>query len=154
MPTGVPKKPNPRNSASSSINLRLHGNPNPSTAIRSTPARAKRDKLFSRFLEEFYTASPHKLKALVQRCHDHATKGHARFAELIIDRLEGPVKHEVEHSGVIGHVVTEAERERALRLVDELKAMDEKTIEVKALPEGTSGDESEGTTPRSDSANE
>ncbi len=74
-------------------------------------------------------------------CIEYAEAGHARFAELILDRLEGPVKHEP--SPVTNNFIfSEADRQRAESIVDDILAMDARTITIPQLPEAVHDSES------------
>lgn len=129
-------------------NLRLHGNPNwpgrggnPDGKGNSKLARDGR-KLFSEVLRQIYSGKggPKKLKKLAMVCIEYAEAGHARFAELILDRLEGPVKHEPA-SVTNNFIFSEADRQRAESIVDDILAMDARTITLPQLPEEINGTE-------------
>jgi hypothetical protein len=155
MPTGKNTftAKSPQSKANSVNNLR-NGNPNWTPGRPGNPdnknnssAASKRRKLFTEFLNEFYHANPAQMKKLVLKCHKYAMDGHARFAELIIDRLEGPVKHDLAGQGTTFNFnfVSDVDRQRALESVDRIKAM---TITVPALPEPVQEKTEDG--PRSD----
>ena len=120
--------------------LRLHGNPNwPGRGgnPKGPPkGLVERKKLFSEVLREIYTGKggPKRLKKLAEVCIRYAEKGHARFAELILDRLEGPVKHEPSTVNNL-NIFSEADRQRAISVVDDILAMDRKTITLPQLQE-------------------
>ena len=129
--------------------LRLHGNPNwPGRGgnPKGPPkGLVERKKLFSEVLREIYTGKggPKRLKKLAEVCIRYAEKGHARFAELILDRLEGPVKHEPSTVNNL-NIFSEADRQRAISVVDDILAMDRKTITLPQLPqENINGNASE-----------
>jgi hypothetical protein len=130
--------------------LRLHGNPNwPGRGGNPkgyTKDMRKNAKLFSEVLREIYTGKGgrKKLKKLAAVCIEYAEAGHARFAELILDRLEGPVKHEPA-SVTNNFIFSEADRQRAISVVDDILAMDKKTITLPQLPEEIHGHTSDGT---------
>lgn len=99
-------------------------------------AALDRRKLFSEVLRQIYTEKlgPKRLKKLAMVCIKYAEAGHARFAELILDRLEGPVKHEPA-SVTNNFIFSEADRQRAESIVDDILAMDARTITLPQLPE-------------------
>jgi hypothetical protein len=118
--------------------LRLHGNPNWVKGVGGNPDKKglgkeahKRRKLFSEFLHEYLEANPAKLRKLVSKAVGYALDGHARFLELILDRTEGPVKHDVPGIGTTFNFnFSEAERTRALESVENIKRM---TIQLPPL---------------------
>jgi hypothetical protein len=129
------------------INQLRNGNPNwkagKSGNPKGAPTKAINDrkKLFSEVLREIYTGKggPKRLKKLAIVCIEYAEAGHARFAELILDRLEGPVKHE---PSVVNNlnIFSEADRQRAISVVDDILAMDAKTIVLPQLSQENSHD--------------
>jgi len=142
MPTGkntfTAKSPQAK---ANSVNALRSGNPNWTPGRPGNPdnknvssAASKRRKLFTEFLNEFYHANPAQMKKLVLKCHKYAMDGHARFAELIIDRLEGPVKHDLAGAGTTFNFnfLSDVDRQRALESVDRIKAM---TITLPTLPQ-------------------
>ncbi len=106
----------------------------------SSKGMIERKKLFSEVLHDIYAGKGgrKKLKKLAQVCIEYAEAGHARFAELILDRLEGPVKHEPA-SVTNNFIFSEADRQRAESIVDDILAMDARTITLPQLPEETNG---------------
>jgi hypothetical protein len=111
--------------------LRLHGNPNWVKGVGGNPDKkgvgkeaVKRRKLFSEFLHDYLEANPAKLRKLVSKAVGYALDGHARFLELILDRTEGPVKHDIPGIGTTFNFnFSDAERARALESVENIKRM-------------------------------
>lgn len=130
----------PENKAKLTNGLR-NGNPNwpgrGGNPDRKNTGRAalERKKLFSDFLHEFYTANPERLKKLVKKADEYAMKGHARFLELIIDRLEGPVKISEAPTTFNFNFLSDGDRQRAIDSVRRIAGMDAKTITLPQLPE-------------------
>lgn len=93
------------------------GNPNAAVLIA-------RKKLFTDYLNEFYAADPRKLQALIARAHMYAMQGHARFLELILDRLEGPVRRDAPSGGNHLHLhLSDSEKSEARESILRIASM-------------------------------
>lgn len=140
--------------------LRRNGNPNwypgmPSATPRGNPdlnESKKRRKIASDWLISFYNAHPARLKRLLMRLVEEAEKGkNIRYAEIVINLLEGPAKEQGTGDTYNFNFLSDAERLKAQDSVKRIKAM-KRAITV--LPEATSGTEPERCdedSPRSDS---
>ena len=128
--------------------LRLNGNPNwpgrggGGEKFKPTREGLRKRKIFSEWLTDFYSANPKRLKKVMEQAILRAERGESRFLELIVQLVEGPIKQEVDHTHA-HFVVSEAERERALHAVEEIKQlMEPKPIEV--IPDGNTSEDPAG----------
>src|ERR1700689_376748 len=79
-------------------------------------------KLITDALRGIYE-DPKQLEKFVLAAHRRAIKGHAKFWELIADRLEGKVLQQVELTGNIVHEITEVEKSMAQGSISKIKAL-------------------------------
>ena len=118
------------------VNALVYPGPGNHRGTGVTREALSKSRLASEWLREFYRANPKRLKKLMMSAIAHAEAGHARFAEIILDRLEGPVKREDAPGDTYNfNFISDAERERAKGIVDDILAMDAKTITLPELPE-------------------
>lgn len=92
-------------------------------------------KIFSSYLVEFFESHPAKRKKLLMKAIEYAEKGNARFLELIITLVEGPIKDKEPSGNTYNfNFMSEGDRERALSSVDRIKRMAQS---IPVLPEET-----------------
>jgi hypothetical protein len=90
----------------------------------------RRHKLVKEAINLFYANNPRQLELLILKAHRHALQGNARYWEMIVDRIDGPIKHQIEHIGEITHIVSDADRSRAQEAVERIRALQDEVIDV------------------------
>lgn len=94
----------------------------------SPPSRpAKRVK---EAINAFYEANPRQLDLLIIKAHRHALQGDAKFWEMLVDRIDGPLRQQIEHIGEITHIVSDADRVRAQEAVERIKLLEAEVVDV------------------------
>lgn len=91
------------------------------------------EKLISDALRGIYD-NPANLKKFVLAAHRRALKGHPKFWEMIVDRLEGKVPQQVQIAGKITHEITEEEKRTADECLAKLKAYQDEDNRMLLLP--------------------
>jgi hypothetical protein len=86
-------------------------------------------KIMTACLRLFYHANPRQLELLCVKMHRNAMHD-AAFAKLILDRVEGPVAQQIQHTGEISHIVSESDRQGAQDAVRRIMALQESAIDV------------------------
>jgi len=94
---------------------------------------AKRRRIASDWLIDFYAAHPKKLKKMLMRLVNEAEDGkNIRYLELVINLLEGPVKDPGTGDTYNFNFLSDTERIRAQESVARIKAMRDAAITVSA----------------------
>src|SRR5262245_20935798 len=113
------------------------GCPSPNPTGWNGQLTGKRRKIASDWLVAFYNANPKRLKKLLLRLVNEAERGkNIRYAELIIQLLEGPAKDPGTGDTYNFNFLSEGERQRAVESVERIRAMRKPVITL--LPEASS----------------
>ena len=115
----------------------LKRGPGGDTTSRQSAELRRSRKIFSTFLIDFYEAHPARKKKLMMKAIEYAEKGSARFLELIITLVEGPLKGEPTGDTYNFNFLSEGDRRRAIESVERIKALAES---IPVLPEKTNED--------------